>query len=133
MPLLGTNGPTRRRQPTAGPTRDRRRRSREETALQDPPGGLRPAWSELQHTHPDPVGRVGPLAGPVGLLSFAATGPGRPGVSLCRRAGVFFDVLRHGTPLPVTSTEEGRHLTILGWTGASRRPWRLAETVACLL
>ncbi|CAL9332224.1 hypothetical protein [Streptomyces sp. enrichment culture] len=48
------------------------RRSREETAPQDLPGDLRHALSEFQHTHPDPVGRVGSLARPVGWLSFAA-------------------------------------------------------------
>ncbi|MFJ6252764.1 MULTISPECIES: hypothetical protein [unclassified Streptomyces] len=51
------------------------RRNREETAPQDPPGGLWHALDRLQHTHPDPVGRVGLLACPAGLLSFtAATG-----------------------------------------------------------
>ncbi|MFE7754017.1 hypothetical protein [Streptomyces sp. NPDC057418] len=48
------------------------RRSREETAPQDLPGDLWHALSQLQHTHPAPVGRVGTLARPVGLLSFAA-------------------------------------------------------------
>ncbi|MEU9983778.1 hypothetical protein [Streptomyces sp. NPDC050856] len=48
------------------------RRSREETTPQDLPGDLWHALSELQHTHPAAVGRVGPLARPVGLLSFAA-------------------------------------------------------------
>ncbi|MFF5456195.1 hypothetical protein ACFY40_33960 [Streptomyces sp. NPDC012950] len=48
------------------------RRSREETALQDLPGDLWHALAQLHHTHPDPVGRVGPLARPAGLLSFAA-------------------------------------------------------------
>ncbi|MEU2119536.1 hypothetical protein ABZ567_28725 [Streptomyces sp. NPDC016459] len=47
------------------------RRSREETAP-DLPGDLWHALAELQHTHPDPVGRVGPLARPAGLLSFTA-------------------------------------------------------------
>lgn len=46
---------------------------REETAPQDLPGELWHALSQLQHTHPAPVGRVGPLARPVGLLSFAAS------------------------------------------------------------
>ncbi|MFC5174925.1 hypothetical protein [Streptomyces mutomycini] len=46
------------------------RRSGEETAPQDLPGDLWHALAELQHTHPDPVGRVGPLARPAGLLSF---------------------------------------------------------------
>ncbi|WP_178880353.1 hypothetical protein [Streptomyces acidiscabies] len=36
------------------------------------PGDLWHALSQLHHTHPAPVGRVGPLACPVGLLSFAA-------------------------------------------------------------
>ncbi|MFF1481462.1 hypothetical protein ACFVYD_28605 [Streptomyces sp. NPDC058301] len=66
------------------------RRSREETAPQDLPGDLGHALSQLQHTHPAPVGRVGPLARPVGLLSFAAAtdtvlaarvGPGLPALS----------------------------------------------------
>ncbi|MFC9730867.1 hypothetical protein [Streptomyces roseolus] len=48
------------------------RRSREETAPQDLPGDLWHALAQLHHTHPDPVGRVGPLARPAGLLSFAA-------------------------------------------------------------
>ncbi|MEF9886772.1 hypothetical protein [Streptomyces sp. P9-A4] len=48
------------------------RRTREETAPQDLPGSLWHALAQLQHTHPDPVGRVGPLARPAGLLSFAA-------------------------------------------------------------
>ncbi|MFD3505439.1 hypothetical protein [Streptomyces sp. NPDC058678] len=30
------------------------------------------ALPKLQHTHPDDVGRIGPLAGPGGLLPFAA-------------------------------------------------------------
>ncbi|MFC8174967.1 hypothetical protein [Streptomyces sp. NPDC057325] len=30
------------------------------------------ALARLHHTHPDPVGRVGPLARPAGLLSFTA-------------------------------------------------------------
>ncbi|MDJ0347629.1 hypothetical protein QMK19_36910 [Streptomyces sp. H10-C2] len=47
-------------------------RSREETTTQDLPGSLWHALFQLQHTHPDPVGRVGPLARPAGLLSFAA-------------------------------------------------------------
>ncbi|GAA2264882.1 hypothetical protein GCM10010232_66340 [Streptomyces amakusaensis] len=46
------------------------RRSREETAPQDLAGDLWHALVQLQHTHPDPVGRVGPLARPAGLLSF---------------------------------------------------------------
>ncbi|WP_411078448.1 hypothetical protein [Streptomyces sp. cmx-10-25] len=48
------------------------RRNREETAPQDLPGGLWQALAQLQHTHPDPVGRVGLLARPAGLLSFTA-------------------------------------------------------------
>ncbi|MDQ0798327.1 hypothetical protein [Streptomyces sp. B1I3] len=48
------------------------KRSREETAPQDLPGDLWHALAELQHTHPDPVGRVGPLARPAGLLTFTA-------------------------------------------------------------
>ncbi|WP_434598054.1 hypothetical protein [Streptomyces sp. A5-4] len=48
------------------------RRSREETAPQDLPGDLWHALAQLQHTHPEPVGRVGPLARPAGLLSFTA-------------------------------------------------------------
>ncbi|MER6237652.1 hypothetical protein ABT185_16545 [Streptomyces clavifer] len=48
------------------------RRSREETAPQDLPGDLWHALAQLQHTHPDAVGRVGPLARPAGLLSFTA-------------------------------------------------------------
>ncbi|MFC9931918.1 hypothetical protein [Streptomyces sp. NPDC127190] len=48
------------------------RRSREEIAPPNLPGDLWHALSRLQHTDPDPVGRVGPLARPVGLLSFAA-------------------------------------------------------------
>ncbi|MFB6833794.1 hypothetical protein [Streptomyces hydrogenans] len=48
------------------------RHSREETAPQDLPGDLWHALAQLHHTHPDPVGRVGPLARPAGLLSFAA-------------------------------------------------------------
>ncbi|MFC8494786.1 hypothetical protein ACFUJU_29125 [Streptomyces sp. NPDC057235] len=48
------------------------RRSREETAPQDLPGDLWHALAQLHRTHPDPVGRVGPLACPAGLLSFAA-------------------------------------------------------------
>ncbi|MGW8557676.1 hypothetical protein [Streptomyces tubercidicus] len=48
------------------------RRSREEIAP-DLPGSLRLALSRLQRTHPEPVGRIGPLARPVGLVSFAAT------------------------------------------------------------
>ncbi|MEU0102901.1 hypothetical protein [Streptomyces sp. NPDC006267] len=48
------------------------RRSREETAPQDLPGDLWHALAQLQHTHPDPVGRVGPLARPAGLLAFTA-------------------------------------------------------------
>ncbi|MFI7240274.1 hypothetical protein [Streptomyces cyaneofuscatus] len=46
------------------------RRSREETAPQDLPGDLWHALAQLQH--PEPVGRVGPLARPAGLLSFTA-------------------------------------------------------------
>ncbi|MFC8492923.1 hypothetical protein ACFUJU_19395 [Streptomyces sp. NPDC057235] len=48
------------------------RRSREETAPQDLPGELWHALARLQHTHPDPMGRVGPLARPAGLLPFTA-------------------------------------------------------------
>ncbi|MFJ6252698.1 MULTISPECIES: hypothetical protein [unclassified Streptomyces] len=48
------------------------RRSREETAPQDLPGELWHALVRLQQTHPDPVGRVGPLTRPAGLLSFTA-------------------------------------------------------------
>ncbi|MFF5506491.1 hypothetical protein [Streptomyces roseolus] len=48
------------------------RRSREETAPQDLPGDLWHALAQLHRTHPDPVGRVGPLARSAGLLSFAA-------------------------------------------------------------
>ncbi|GGS10272.1 MULTISPECIES: hypothetical protein [Streptomyces] len=48
------------------------RRSREEAASQDLPGDLWHALSQLQHTHPAPVGRVGSLARPAGWLSFAA-------------------------------------------------------------
>lgn len=48
------------------------RRSREETAPQALPGDLWHALSELQHTHPAPVGHLGPLARPVAPLSFAA-------------------------------------------------------------
>ncbi|MFF0110066.1 hypothetical protein [Streptomyces hirsutus] len=48
------------------------RRTREETTIRDLPGSLWHALSQLQHTHPDPVGRTGPLARPAGLLSFAA-------------------------------------------------------------
>ncbi|MEV0126612.1 hypothetical protein AB0I16_34565 [Streptomyces sp. NPDC050703] len=46
--------------------------SREETVPQDLPGDLWHALVQLQHTHPDAVGRVGPLARPAGLLSFTA-------------------------------------------------------------
>ncbi|MFD9722127.1 hypothetical protein [Streptomyces sp. NPDC059076] len=38
----------------------------------DLPGGLWYALSSLQRAHPEPVGRIGPLARPAGLLSFAA-------------------------------------------------------------
>ncbi|MFF5491503.1 hypothetical protein [Streptomyces virginiae] len=48
------------------------RRSREEATTHDLPGDLWHALAQLQHTHPDPVGRVGPLARPAGLLSFTA-------------------------------------------------------------
>ncbi|WP_327379033.1 hypothetical protein OG393_34680 (plasmid) [Streptomyces sp. NBC_01216] len=49
------------------------RRSREETTTPlDLPGDLWHALVQLQHTHPDAVGRVGPLARPAGLLSFTA-------------------------------------------------------------
>ncbi|RSS85701.1 hypothetical protein EF919_37790 [Streptomyces sp. WAC02707] len=48
------------------------RRNREETAPQDLPGDLWHALSQLHHTHPDPVGHVGHLARPAGLLSFTA-------------------------------------------------------------
>lgn len=48
------------------------RRSREETTPHDLPGDLWHALVQLQHAHPEPVGRVGPLARPVGLLSFTA-------------------------------------------------------------
>jgi hypothetical protein len=48
------------------------RRSREENTIQDPPGSLWHALSRLQRTHPEPVGRIGPLARPVALVSFAA-------------------------------------------------------------
>jgi hypothetical protein len=54
------------------PYTDHMRRSRDETTTRDLPGSLWHALSQLQHTHPDPVGRIGPLARPVGLLSFAA-------------------------------------------------------------
>ncbi|MFC7795366.1 hypothetical protein [Streptomyces cinereoruber] len=47
------------------------RRNRE-TAPQDLPGELWHALARLHHTHPDPVGRIGPLARPAGLLSFTA-------------------------------------------------------------
>ncbi|MDJ0466022.1 hypothetical protein [Streptomyces sp. H27-C3] len=47
------------------------RRSREETAP-DLPGDLWHALVQLQHTHPEPVGRYGPLARPAGLLTFTA-------------------------------------------------------------
>ncbi|MGW7052970.1 hypothetical protein [Streptomyces sp. NPDC054887] len=48
------------------------KRSREEAITPGLPGDLWHALAELQHTHPDPVGRVGPLARPAGLLSFTA-------------------------------------------------------------
>ncbi|MFD3658125.1 hypothetical protein [Streptomyces sp. NPDC058620] len=48
------------------------RHSREETAPQDLPGDLWHALAQLQHTHLEPVGRVGPLARPARLLSFTA-------------------------------------------------------------
>ncbi|MFI0191764.1 hypothetical protein ACH4PW_29980 [Streptomyces sp. NPDC017082] len=48
------------------------RRTREETAPQDLPGDLWHALAQLHYTHPDPVGRVGPLARPAGLLAFTA-------------------------------------------------------------
>jgi hypothetical protein len=48
------------------------RRSREENTIQDLPGSLWHALSRLQRTHPEPVGRIGPLARPVALVSFAA-------------------------------------------------------------
>ncbi|MGC5041047.1 hypothetical protein ACLQ2C_36530 [Streptomyces sp. DT73] len=48
------------------------RRSRKETAPQDLPGDLWYALAQLHHTHPDAVGRVGPLAPPAGLLTFTA-------------------------------------------------------------
>ncbi|MGW9453386.1 hypothetical protein [Streptomyces sp. NPDC055632] len=47
------------------------RRNRE-TAPQDLPGELWHALARLHHTHPGPVGRVGQLARPAGLLSFTA-------------------------------------------------------------
>ncbi|MFJ8755203.1 hypothetical protein ACIREO_38750 [Streptomyces sp. NPDC102441] len=47
------------------------RRSKEETAP-DLTGDLWHALAQLQHTHPDPVGRVGPLARPAGLLTYTA-------------------------------------------------------------
>jgi hypothetical protein len=50
------------------------RRSREETTTQDLPGSMWHALAQLQRTHPDPVGRVGLLARPAGLLSFAVAG-----------------------------------------------------------
>ncbi|MFF7987030.1 hypothetical protein ACFZDK_49490 [Streptomyces sp. NPDC007901] len=47
------------------------RRSREETAPQDLPGDLWHALARLQRTHPEPVGRIGPLVRPAALVSFA--------------------------------------------------------------
>ncbi|MFJ4767496.1 hypothetical protein ACIP88_00035 [Streptomyces uncialis] len=48
------------------------KRNREEKVHPDLPGGMWHALSRLQRTHPEPVGRIGPLARPAGLLSFAA-------------------------------------------------------------
>ncbi|KIE24761.1 hypothetical protein LK08_23125 [Streptomyces sp. MUSC 125] len=48
------------------------RRSREDELTPDVTGSLWPALIRLQHTHPDPVGRTGPLARPAGMLSFTA-------------------------------------------------------------
>ncbi|MEH0557583.1 hypothetical protein [Streptomyces sp. B21-101] len=48
------------------------RRSREDQSASDLPGSLWHALIRLQHTHPDPVGRTGPLARPAGMLSFTA-------------------------------------------------------------
>ncbi|MFJ9434809.1 hypothetical protein ACIRQY_34900 [Streptomyces sp. NPDC101490] len=47
------------------------RRSREETAP-DLAGDLWHALAQLHHSHPEPVGRVGPLARPAGMRSFTA-------------------------------------------------------------
>ncbi len=43
-----------------------------EEPASDLPGSLWHALIRLQHTHPDPVGRTGPLARPAGMLSFTA-------------------------------------------------------------
>ncbi|WP_428776908.1 hypothetical protein [Streptomyces flavovirens] len=48
------------------------RRCREEIAPQDLPGDLWHSLAQLHHSHPDPVGRVGTLARPAGLLAFTA-------------------------------------------------------------
>lgn len=48
------------------------KRSREEEPAPDLPGSLWQALIRLRHTHPDPVGRTGPLARPTGRLSFTA-------------------------------------------------------------
>ncbi|WP_327348973.1 hypothetical protein [Streptomyces europaeiscabiei] len=48
------------------------KRSREEEPAPDLPGSLWHALARLQRTHPDPVGRLGPLPRPAALVSFAA-------------------------------------------------------------
>jgi hypothetical protein len=48
------------------------RRSREEESVLDLPGSMWHALARLQRTHPDPVGRFGPLFRPAALVSFAA-------------------------------------------------------------
>ncbi|MGW0418215.1 hypothetical protein [Streptomyces sp. NPDC003015] len=59
------------------------RRGREENTIQDLPGSLWHADSSART--PEPVGRIGPLARPVALVSFAAatdivrSGPARSG------------------------------------------------------
>jgi hypothetical protein len=73
------------------------RRSREETAPQDLPGDLWHALSELQHTHPAALGRVGPLARPVGLLPFAAATDPRLCVAIVDRLTFNGTIIETGT------------------------------------
>ncbi|UXY33178.1 hypothetical protein [Streptomyces sp. HUAS TT20] len=86
------------------------RRSREETAPQDLPGDLWHALSQLHHTHPEPVGRVGPLARPVGLLSFAAA----TDTVLTARVQLSGAETMHGLNETLRSITEGMHAHFTG-------------------
>ncbi|WP_226962331.1 replication-relaxation family protein [Streptomyces sp. C8S0] len=133
MPLRGTNGPTGRRQPTAGPTRDRQET---QPGRDRAPRSAGRVAARLVRVPAHPPRPRGPCR--------AARRPGRTAVLRGDRAGASWRlalppcrrVLRRVPPRHTATRHEHRRRPPpddSGLDGASRRPWRLAETVACLL